>query len=187
MKPWKRSAIIAAALMLVCGGIYVNWRYGETLKTPLIQTLDEEKILDDAALVLAPQEQTLEALASTPKQPDTADYFAQMRMSRQQSRDSAIELLQETIAFAEETEDVSTSSDQLNRIVRIALSEAQIESLVISKGFQDCVAYMTDEGISLAVASAPEGLSDADVALLTDIITTQSDYDLSQIRIIEVK
>ena len=186
MKPWKRNLIIAAALMLVCGGIYLNWRFGETVKTPLVDTLDEEKILDDAALVLASQEQTLEALAASQKEPGTADYFAQMRLSRQQSRDSAVELLQETIAYAEENEDVSKNAEQLNRIVRIALTEAQIESLVISKGFADCVAYMTDEGISLAVAAA-EGLSDADVALLTDIITAQSDYDLSQIRIIEVK
>ena len=187
MKPWKRNLIIAAALMLVCGGIYLNWRFGETVKTPLIETLDEEKILDDATLVMAPQEQTLEALAASQPSKSTEDYFAQMRLSRQQSRDSAVELLQETIAFAEDNEDVSKNAEQLNRIVRIALTEAQIESLVISKGFADCVAYMTDEGISLAVASAAEGLSDADVALLTDIITTQSDYELSQIRIIEVK
>ena len=73
------------------------------------------------------------------------------------------------------------------QIVSTALSEAQIESLIIAKGYSDCVAYMTDEGISVAVAAAGEGLTDADVALLTDIITSQSGYELPQIRIIEVK
>lgn len=186
MKTWKRNAIIAAALMLVCGGIYLNWRFGDAAKTPLVETLDEEKLLDDATLVIAPQEGTLEALAEEGAQPDLHDTFAQMRLSRQESRDSALELLQETIAYADGTEDAMASTEQLNRIVRMALTEAQIESLVISKGYADCVAYMTDDGISLAVPASPEGLSEADVALLTDLITAQSDYALSQIRIIEV-
>lgn len=185
MKIWKRNAIIAAALMLVCGGIYLNWRFGGTMKTPLVETLDEEKILDDATLVIAPQDNSLEALASSDAQ-SAGSYFAQMRLSRQESRDSAVELLQETIAYADADVDVSTSSSQLNRIVSFALTEAQIESLVISKGYSDCVAYMTEEGISLAVPAAPEGLTEADVALLCDLVTAQSDYDLTQIRIIEV-
>ena len=187
MKIWKRNAIIAAAMMLVCGGIYLNWRFGGTVKTPLVETLDEQKILDDATLVLAPQEDSLEALASADvQQSPTADYFAQMRLSRQESRDSAVELLQETMAYADEGEDVTASSDQLSRIVSYALTEAQIESLVISKGYADCVAYMTEDGISLAVPAAAEGLTEADVALLTDLVTAQSDYKLTQIRIIEV-
>ena len=56
---------------------------------------------------------------------------------------------------------------------------------MISKGYSECMAYMTGEGIDLAVAS--DGLSETDVAILTDIVLAQTDYDLSQIRIIEVK
>ena len=69
----------------------------------------------------------------------------------------------------------------------VSLSEAQIESLVIAKGYDDCVTYMTDDGVSVAVSAPEEGLSESDVSLLTDIVTGQSDYELSQIRIIEVK
>lgn len=187
MKIWKRNAIIAAALVLVCGGIWLNWKLGGAKKTPLVETLNQEKVLDDTALVIAQQETPLEAAANEPAKKSLSDYFAQMRLSRQESRDSALELLQETIAYAGEGEDVSASSLQLNHLVQLALDEAQIESLVISKGYADCVAYMSDEGISLAVPAGAEGLSDAEVALLTDIITSQSDYALKQIRIIEVK
>lgn len=28
MKTWKRNAIIAGVLVLVCAGIYLNWLYG---------------------------------------------------------------------------------------------------------------------------------------------------------------
>ena len=69
----------------------------------------------------------------------------------------------------------------------MALSEAQIESLVIAKGYADCVAYMTSEGISVAVAAPESGLQQKDVAVITDIILTQSDYEVEDIRIVEVQ
>ena len=71
--------------------------------------------------------------------------------------------------------------------MQTSLSEAQIESLIVAKGFEDCVAYMTDEGISIAVAAPEDGLKDSDVALISDVVTGQTDYDLTDIRIIEVK
>ena len=36
------------------------------------------------------------------------------------------------------------------------VTEAQIENLVVAKGYTDCVAFIGDESVSLAVA-APEG------------------------------
>ena len=183
---WKRNVIVAAILVLVCGGIYWNWRYEENRAVDLVSTLDQEKVLSDAALVLAPSEQELEAVAREDREGEQSpeQIFSQMRLSRQQSRDSAVRLLQETISYAGEDEDLSASTLQLDSIVKMALSEASIESLVISKGYADCVAYMSDEGIDLAVAS--QGLSETDVAVLTDVILSQTDYELSQIRIIEV-
>ncbi len=42
--------------------------------------------------------------ASGGEQTSSADYFAQVRLSRQESRDSAVELLEQTIAYDEGTE-----------------------------------------------------------------------------------
>lgn len=187
MKTWKRNVIVSAVLLLVCTGIYLNWRYESGRSADLVSTLDKEKIMNDATFVIQTQEDSLEALASrNPMTSAQEDYFAKMRLSRQESRDSAVHLLQETISYAGDGEDVSGSTGQLESIVTMALSEASIESLVISKGYTDCVAYMTDDGITLAVAAGEEGLQDTDVALLTDVILSQTEYELPQIRIIEV-
>ena len=75
----------------------------------------------------------------------------------------------------------------MEQIVQTALCEAQIESLVIAKGYTDCVAYMSDEGISVAVASPEGGLKDQDVALIADIVMTQSELKMAQIRVVEVQ
>lgn len=68
-----------------------------------------------------------------------------------------------------------------------ALCEAQIESLVIAKGYADCVAYMNDEGISVAVAAPEAGLQSADAALIADIVMTQTGLGMEDIHVIEVK
>ena len=87
---------------------------------------------------------------------------------------------------SENTKDVE-SAMELENIVQTALSEAQIESLVIAKGYRDCVAYMSGEGISVAVASPEGGLQDGDVAVIADIVMAQSDYTLDDIRVVEVQ
>jgi len=108
-----------------------------------------------------------------------------VRLSRQQARDSALNLLQEAMSYADSTK-ASESSAQLEDIVQTALTEAQIESLIIAKGYTDCVAYMTNEGISVAVSAPEGGLQQADVAVIADIVMSQSDYLLTDIRIVEV-
>ena len=76
---------------------------------------------------------------------------------------------------------------QLEDIVQTALSEAQIESLIIAKGYADCVAYMTGEGISVAVSSPEGGLQPSDVAVIADVVMSQSSYTLDTIRVVEVQ
>ena len=109
-----------------------------------------------------------------------------MRLSRQQARDGALELLQEAMAYADQTK-AAESSAQLEDIVQTALSEATIESLIIAKGYTDCVAYMNNDGVSVAVASPEGGLQQADVAVIADIVMAQSDYSMDEIRVVEVQ
>ena len=183
MKIWKKNVTAAAVLVVVCAGIYLNWMYTEgSVPASLTDTLNAEKILSDDMLVMSENDaQLAAALENT----DTAsDYFAAVRLSRQEARDSAVNLLQEAMAY--DTASEQTSHD-LEELVAVALSEAQIESLVVAKGYADCVAYMSEDGISVAVAAPETGLQQNDVALITDIIMTQSDYKLEQIRIVPVQ
>ena len=114
-----------------------------------------------------------------------SDYFAAVRLSRQEARDGALTQLQEAMAY-EDKETGSQSSQQLEQIVDVSLCEAQIESLVIAKGYADCVAYISDSGISVAVAAPEGGLQQADVAVIADIVMTQSDFTMNDIRVVEV-
>lgn len=180
MKSWKRNVLIAGVLVLACAGVYLNWFYGRS-STDLTKTLDVDKLMGESTLVLSDTNEPAAAAAA-----DGAESFAAMRLSRQTARDEAVALLQETIAYAEGG-DISESDAQLQRIVADALAESQIESMVIAKGYADCVAYISQDGISVAVAAPENGLTQDDVSLVADIVLSQTDRKLGDIRIFGIE
>lgn len=182
MKKWRKNIVAGAVLVTVCAGIYINWHYGEQqAATDLTDTLNEEKLLSSDMLVMGGAEVTLDEENDT----TMSQYFASVRLSRQEARDSAVTLLQEAMAYEEDPQ-TAQSNAQLESIVQTALCEAQIESLVIAKGYTDCVAYIADNGISIAVASPEGGLAQTDVAVIADVVLSQSDFSMEDIRIVEV-
>lgn len=182
MKIWKKNVVAAAVLVTVCAGIYVNWLYTEDQTVgDFTDTLDSDKILSADMLVMNDDNAlTLDAEGDT-----LTDYFAAVRLSRQEARDSAVGLLQEAMAYGDDAQTVQ-SNERLEEIVQVALCEAQIESLVIAKGYTDCVAYISEKGISVAVAAPEGGLAQKDVAVIADIVMTQSEYTMEDIRVVEV-
>ncbi len=181
MKIWKKNLIAAAVLVTVCAGIYMNWLYSEDQAVmDLTDTLDAEKILSSDMLVMAGESLDVDDLENT-----VTDYFAAVRLSRQEARDSAVSLIQEAMSYDQAEGAVQTSA-QLEQIVQTALTEAQIESLIIAKGYTDCVAYISDEGISVAVAAPEGGLQEGDVAVIADIVMTQTNFSMDSIRVVPV-
>lgn len=176
-KNWKKNLIAAGVLLVVCVGIYTNWMYTNAKTVGNFEdTLDADKLLSDSGLILD-GEQT--------GQDTVTDYFAAVRLSRQEARDSAVELLQEAMAYGDDTV-ISQTNAQLEQIVQTALCEAQIESLIIARGYADCVAYMSDSGISVAVAAPEGGMKAEDAAIIADIIITQTGFEMADIRVVEV-
>lgn len=180
MKKWQKNVLAAAVLLVVCSGIYVNWMYSNAQNVAdLTDKLDAQTVLSQGGLVIDTEAGTDDTDLGT-------DYFAAVRLSRQEARDNAVNLLQEAMAYGS-TNEQTASSEQLEKIVQTALCEAQIESLIIAKGYTDCVAYMSDSGISVAVASPEGGMQNTDFAVIADIVLTQSEFGLEDIRVVEVQ
>lgn len=180
MKKWKKNLIAVALLVAVCGGIYINWQHSKSESAVnLTDTLDANKILSSDTLVMSSDDIT-DSVSTM------ADYFAAVRLSRQEARDQAVTLLQEAMAYSEDPESAQSNA-QLEEIVQTALCEAQIESLVIAKGYTDCVAYISGDGVSVAVAAPEGGLQSNDVAVIADIVISQSEYTMEDIHVVEVQ
>ena len=164
---WKRRAVVAAVLLLVGTSVYLNWRYTGNVEN------SGKKVLGQSALVNA------EMTAAGD------DYFATARLSRKQARDTAISMLQEAQVDENAAEDVLNEASQtLQVLAAYTVAESQIESLVVAKGYADCVAFMGEDAISVVV-SDPDGLDAVDVARIKDIVVSETSYTPDQIRIME--
>ena len=181
MKVWKRNAVVAAIVLFVCAAVYLNWSYQKDG-----DTADVGKTLGQATLVGGQSSDPLvsttpvaspDATASpAPEAQQKSGYFASARLNREQARDSALSLLQEA-AEQELGLAIQTLAD-------FTVSEAQIENLVTAKGYADCVAFIGDDSISVVVAAAEGELGEADIAKITEIVTGETGYPASQIKII---
>ena len=142
---WKRRAVVAAVLMLVGTSVYLNWRYAGTVED------SGKKVLGQSALVNG---ETTDAEVTAAGD----DYFATARLSRKQARDTAISMLQEAQVDENATEDVLNEASQTMQVLAAyTVAESQIESLVVAKGYADCVAFMGDDAISVVVSDPHHG------------------------------
>ena len=169
MKNLKRNIIIAAVLVLVCAAVYLNWSYNRAdEQTPASVTDDGEE---------------------SPSSAQTEDdYFAQARLTRQTSRDEALSLL-ETAAAGEgaSQETIDGAMDAIAAMAAWSMQETQIENLLLAKNFDDCVVYISGDGVTAAVPAPVEGLSAASVAQITETIIAETGCAAEDIRVIEVK
>ena len=103
-------------------------------------------------------------------QPSEAEnYFTATALNRQQSRDEAIDVLK----LVSESEEASAEAkaDATEKLSQIALdiqNEANIETLVKAKGFEECVAVISDGSVSVIVSA--ESLQAAEAAQILAIV-----------------
>ena len=179
MKHLKRNITIVTVLVFVCAAVYLNWSYNSSWGKA------------DAAMVKAEDAAMLKAeeayAAKNGKGQAASDYFAEARLNRQVSRDEALELL-ETAAASDgaSQETIDSAMSAISAMANYSMRETQLENLLIAKDFSDCVVYMTDDSITVAVPAPEEGLSAASVARITETVTAETDYTASQLNVIEI-
>ena len=116
---------------------------------------------------------------------DVSDsYFASTQVSRQRARDEAIEVLQGVID--NEKSDDATKAQALADISQIARdmeAEANIETLIKSKGFEQCVAVINGDAASIVVKS--DGLIASQISQINEIVYEQAGISPVKITIIQ--
>lgn len=195
---WKRNAVVAVIAVFVCAAVYLNWSYeqeaGKTLGESTMVGSEDPLVSGKTDSSSSEQEdgtQQGDQSSTSGEQTGTEsgdDYFANARLNRQQSRDSALSLLQE----AANREDADqTLRDEANQSIQTmadyTVTEAQIENMIVAKGYADCVAFIGENSLSLAVAAPEGGLTDADTARILDVVSQNAGFSADQVTIIEVE
>ena len=191
---WKRNAVVGAIALFVCAAVYLNWNYeqqaqaGKTLgQSAMVGSETEDPLVQDSSLATQQDEDTQTAAQGDTAQTGQSGYFATARLNRQQARDSALSLLQDAAAREDADETVKAQvNDTIQTMADYTVTEAQIENLVLAKGYADCVAFIGEESLSLAVAAPEGGLTEADTAKIVDVVNQAAGFTADQIKIIEV-
>jgi stage III sporulation protein AH len=185
MKIFRRNAIIITVILFVCAAVYLNWSYNRK-EAELV--LGKDEMSTQAGLFYSRDPAGNGTQSDGPAEATLKnDYFASARLSRQQARDSAVSMLKETAEMSGEADASASAADAIKQINDRALTETDIENLVKAKGFDECIAFVDEDSIIVAVPASAEGLSKSAVSRITDAVISQTGCSTEQIKIIEVK
>ena len=166
-RPQRRQIVIACAMLLIAAALVLNFTLfggGVTPQEPDTQVGDG-------------------AGDSTDTGSDLDGYFSATQVSRQRARDEALLVLQGVVD--NENADEATKTGALLEISQLAKemeAEANIEAMVLAKGFSQCVAIVNDDSCSVVVKS--DALVSAQISQINEIVYEQTGILPSGVRII---
>lgn len=192
MKNLKRNAVVIIVLLFVGAAVYLNWSYNskETDVSGLNSNENNESVLSDGD----EKQETIDtglyydSVSDDEVVTETVMKLDTIRLNRQQARDEAKKTF-ETVSSMESAskEAIDAAAMEVTELTKISVLESELESKILAKGYKDCVVYISEGGVDVTVASKEDPLNASSVAQLTDIITGNSEYKPTDIKISEIK
>ena len=165
----RRHLMLACTVLLIVTALVLN----VTLFTDPTQGSDGSTPSDD----------TPAAGDASTDSTELDGYFSATQVSRQRARDEALEVLQSVVD--NESADEATKTAALMEIAELAKAmeaEANIESLVLSKGFTQCVAVINGDACSVVVNGTE--LQQNQISQINEIVYEQAGISPQSVRII---
>lgn len=201
----KKQLVLAALVVALGAAIYINWQFTDNQNLISTNTLTSAKELGEAAYVnneISSQPATSTTVTTTTnsevsqltttssnsgQSAASTDYFNQAQLSRQKTRDQAVELLKEILESAKSSEQAKTTAiEQAAAIAKNIEQESNIENLIRAKGYQNCLVFIQN-GESSVVVTCPNGLLESDAITVKDIVSGQAGIPYDKIKIVEAK
>lgn len=192
-KYYTRGAIALGFVLLICVAAYTDNKMsfnksistssnGEYIYTSDTENAEHIKILGEAAFVDGRQNADGNTEEASANVRDT--YFYAMQVDRQRSRDEAVEMLRTVADSSETLPDVK--EDAFREMMNIANNieiESNVRSMVMAKGFEDCMAVINGDKLNIIVKT--DGLLSNEVAQITEIAVNETGFSADNIRIVE--
>jgi stage III sporulation protein AH len=138
-----RSVVVIAAVLLIGLAVYLNYRW---FYDPIESLGYGDNNMEDNA------DSSQTTGGETDSNEEENNYFTATALTRQQSRDEAIDVLK--MVTENESASAEAKAEAAEKISKIAVdiqNEANIESLVKAKGFEECVAVIAEDSVSVIV------------------------------------
>lgn len=169
----RRNWIIVGAVLLIGVAVGLNWvLFAQDAPTGGYADYDSSSGMTSDAGVESDGKDT------------TADYFATVQVNRQRARDESMEVLQNVIDSEDATEAVKNEAlAEMNTIALEIEKEANVEALLVSGGFEDCVAVMNGNSINVVVQSEGD-LVPAQIAKINTVVYEQTGIEPINVTIV---
>ena len=161
-----RNIVIVLSVLLIGAAVFVNW----TIFSGSNGVENPENSGNSAQVGNNIQNGTNANGGNTN---ESTDFFAASQIERQRARDEAIEVLQSVVDDATSLD--AAKEQALAEIAAIAANietEANIESLIKAKGFEECVAVINGDKANIVVKS--EGLRPNQLSQILEIVYLQA-------------
>lgn len=113
-----------------------------------------------------------------------ASFFSEYRIERDKNRSKEVEMWQDIIN-SEKAEDnfKNMAQQELVKIVALTDKEMIIENLIIAKGFNDALVFLTDDSATVIVEA--KELTPSNIAQIQDIVVRKTKLEPKNIKIMK--
>ena len=184
MKFGKKQLVLASLVLALGAAVYLNWQFAGTNRLPVGDSSSESSQLGAAQLVNNAYVETVNDDLKSDGSTETSaeETLSQARVNRQNSRDEALELLDNVMESVESDSAAKQQAvEEASAIAQNILDESNVESLLEAKGYSDCVAYITGEECNVVVAGT---VQEADTMIVQEIVMEQTGLTADKIKII---
>lgn len=164
-----KQVIMLGLVALVITAGYYRW------------TVEQEKIMTavptagDALPVNSEQEQQEEVV-------EKDDEIAKLKQERDSARSLSVEEWKKVSGSSENSAEARKEAE--NKVIKAtenAEKERNIETQIVGKGYEGCIAYVDENGVSVTVKGGE--INGAAVAQMKDIIVTETNVPVKNIKI----
>ena len=168
-----KKSIITICTVLVLGCAVV-------LNVILYQNGQTEKQSNKLAIDLSEAGETTD----TQTEGTIGAYFQSMSLNRKQARDEAMEVLQAVADCQTALDEAKEAAwSDMTKLATDMEKETNIEAMILSKGFSQCIAVISNDTCNVIVES--EGLNPGEVAQISEIVYEQAGIVPSNLKIVE--
>ena len=182
----KRNLVIAGAVTLVIAAVAVNW---------IVFSGDDKKdgfdydasagMNTNSGTTLNTGEVGDTTSKPTGSEPDSTDsYFSSVEVSRKRARDEALEVLNAVVENDQASDAVKAEAmAEIQTIAKEMSQESNIESILMSKGFAQCLAVINGESANIVVRTE-EQLNASQLAQINAVVYEQAGIEPVNITIV---
>ena len=169
----KKSIVMCGLTLALSAAIYLNWQYQSNGEATKYNN-------DDADLGKSIY------VNNTVSTQEETDYFTIAISDREKSRKNTIAELNEIIEDKSSSTEAKQKAEKNKNTIALNIEkEANIETLIKSKGFEKCIAVLNEKNANIIIKA--KDITSQQTLQINEIVSDQTDFSSENIKIIAVE